>query len=66
MMKLTRKNRYPRRMEVSMHITTTMFHDPFYYGVLIQAGQAVDLRQIDPNFKPMVSEEEYNQVQEMS
>ena len=53
-------------MEVSMHMTTTMFHDPSYYGVLIQAGQAVGLRQIDPNFKPMVSEEEYDQAQEMS
>ena len=66
MTKLTRKNKHPRRMEVSMHMTTTMFHDPFYYGVLVQAGQAVDLRQINPNFKPMVSEEEYNQAQEMS
>ncbi len=66
MTKLARKNKHPRRMEVSMHMTTTMFHDPFYYGVLVQAGQAVDLRQINPNFKPMVTEEEYNQAQEMS
>lgn len=66
MTKLSRRNKHPRRMEVSMHMTTTMFHDPFYYGVLVQAGQAVDLREICPNFKPMVTEEEYNLAQEMS
>ncbi len=66
MTKLSRRNKHPRRMEVSMHMTTTMFHDPFYYGILVQAGQAVDLRVICPNFKPMVTEEEYNKAQEMS
>ena len=51
MTKLSRRNKHPRRMEVSMHMTITMFHDLFYYGVLAQAGQAVDLRKICPNFK---------------
>ena len=66
MTKITRKNKHIRRVDVSMHMTTTMFHDPFYYGMLVQAGQVVDLRVINPSFKPMVTEDEYNQVQEMS
>ncbi len=65
MTKLSRRNRHPRRMEVSLHMAFTMFHDPFYYGVLVQAGQAVDLRVICPGFKPMITEEEYNKAQEV-
>lgn len=40
-----------------------MFHDPFYYGVLVQAGQNVDLRRVMLNFIPMIEEPIYNQVQ---
>ena len=42
-----------------------MFHDPFYMGILIQAGEPVDLRKAY-GFVPMVSEDEYNAVQELS
>ncbi len=38
-----------------------IFRDPFYYGLLIQASQSVDLRQMY-NFQPAVSEEDYNLV----
>ncbi len=42
-----------------------IFKDPFYYGILIQATQKVDLRLIY-NFQPATTEEVYNQVQELS
>jgi DNA-binding transcriptional ArsR family regulator len=42
-----------------------MFHDPFYYGLLVQANHEVDLRQIY-DFKPMIDEETYQQVQILS
>lgn len=40
-----------------------LFHDPFYYGILCQAGQEVDLRAIQDDFQPMVNEEDYRKVQ---
>lgn len=43
-----------------------LFKDPFYYGMLTQAGKEVDLRNIpEANFEPMVTEDEYNKVQEI-
>ena len=64
--KITRKNKTRRRIEISDKMATSIFRDPFYYGVLIQAGNAVDLRELNPNFKPMITENEYNAVQEIS
>ena len=34
-----------------------------YYGILVQGGQKVDLREILPDFKPMIIEEEFGLVQ---
>lgn len=42
-----------------------MFRDPFYYGILEQANQTIDLREIY-NFEPMVEEDIYNQVQALA
>lgn len=43
-----------------------ILRDPFYFGVLTQGGNEVDLRDIPAaNFEPMVTEEEYNKVQEI-
>ncbi len=42
-----------------------MLHDPFYFGLLVQAKQTVDLREIY-DFVPAVSEEDYNHVQQLS
>jgi site-specific DNA recombinase len=42
-----------------------MFRDPFYYGVLVQATQRVDLREIY-DFMPAVSEDAYFAIQEQS
>lgn len=53
-----------RRMYLKhKNAVSRLFHDPFYYGILCQAGQEVDLRTVQEDFKPMVSEEEYRQVQ---
>ena len=63
MTKLTRKNKHPRRMDIGEHAMTTIFRDPFYYGVLVQAGHGIELKKVDPNFKPMVTEQEFMAVQ---
>lgn len=34
--------------------------------LLCQTGQQVDLRQVNPNFKPMITEDECNAVREIS
>lgn len=54
-----------RKVDMDVKILTDIFHDPFYYGVLVQAKQTVDLREIY-NFQPATTEEVYNQVQELS
>lgn len=41
---------------------STIFHDPFYCGINTKNGQTVNLCDIDPNFKPMVTQEEFNKV----
>lgn len=64
--KITRKNKTKRRIEISNKMATSIFRDPFYYGVLVQAGNSVDLRELTPNFKPMITEDEYNAIQEIS
>jgi hypothetical protein len=46
-------------------VTSRLFHDPSYFGILVQSGQEVDLRELT-NFQPMVGEETYNAVQAMS
>ena len=43
-------------MEISDYAMTTIFCDPFYYGVLVQARHAAV-------FKPVVTEEEFNIIQ---
>lgn len=63
MTKLSCRNKHPRLMVIGDHAMTTIFRDPFYYGVLVQAGHAVDLKQLYPDFKPVVTEEEFNIVQ---
>lgn len=64
--KITRKNKTKRRIEISDKMATSIFRDPFYYGLLVQAGNTVDLRELNPNFTPMISEQEYNAVQDIS
>ena len=54
-----------RKVDMDIKILTDIFHDPFYYGILVQAKQTVDLREIY-NFQPATTEDIYNQVQELS
>lgn len=57
--KISRKNKSIRDIYPSQSGATKMFREAFYYGVLIQAGQEVDLRRppFDKQHKPMVTEE---------
>lgn len=54
-----------KRYEVNAHTLTNIFHDSFYFGILVQADKEVDLRDYG-NFKPMITEDEYNAVQEIN
>lgn len=63
--KISRKNKVVRKVK-SYGSTATVgkiLGDPFYYGILVQSGQQVDLRVITPNFKPLITEDEFNRVQ---
>jgi len=63
--KITRKNKRQRIITISSkQMASTIFKDPFYYGILCQAGQEVDLRTVC-DFKPMVDEATYNAIQAM-
>lgn len=65
MTKITRKNKKVRKIGMTKQIASHLFHDPFYFGILIQKEQETDLRLIT-NFEPMVDEGTYNAVQAMS
>lgn len=55
-----------RLIRMTPKILTDIFHDSFYFGLLVQANQTVDLRELDPDFQPAITEDEYNQVQLLS
>src|SRR3989344_3238250 len=57
--KKSRKN-----VDMDKRILSKIFHDPFYRGVLIQAGQEVNLCELY-NFVPAVSEADYISVQRL-
>ena len=56
--------------KVPLHSTqqlSNMFRDPFHFGILEQVDDEKDLRTVSrANFKPMITEEEYNLVQAMT
>lgn len=56
--------------KISLHSTqqlSNMFRDPFHFGILEQKYEEKDLRTIpEINFKPMITEEEYDLVQAMT
>lgn len=54
-----------KKVAMDKKILTDLFHDPFYYGILVQAEQKVDLRQIY-KFKPATTEGVYDEVQQLS
>ena len=56
-----------RKVILSKQTLSRIFLDPFYYGILIQANQQVDLREIPGyNFVPMISYETYINVQNLA
>lgn len=54
-----------RKIKMSKSILSRIFRDPFYYGLMIQAGQELDLRKLY-DFQPTVTEEDYNFVQSLT
>lgn len=58
----TKDKKTKRIIKPSVNAVAKMFKDPFYYGILVQASQTVDLRLLY-DFEPMVDEELFNAVQ---
>lgn len=52
-------------VKMTIQILSNLFKDPFYYGILIQAKQKVDLQQMY-DFEPAITEDIYNKVQQLS
>lgn len=63
--RMTKTRKRQRAIAPSITAVARMFHDSFYYGLLLQANQTVDLRQIY-DFKPMINENLFNQIQALS
>ena len=57
--------RYGQSVKLSTNGLSKVFQNPIYYGVLAQAGKTVDLRD-QYDFKPVITEEEWNSVQRLS
>lgn len=66
MTKVTRKNKFSRKILPKEKSIGQMFHDPFYYGILEQTQQTIDLQSVQLDFEPMIDEETYNQVQALA
>lgn len=47
-----------RKVQMDKRMLSDVFHDSFYYGLLIQAGKQVDLRDLY-DFEPTISEEDF-------
>lgn len=48
-------------------LSDRVFPEPFYYGILVQKGKLIDLREIPGyNFRPATDEETYNYVQRLT
>lgn len=60
--RVTKRKQGSRILRPSKSTVANMFHDPFYYGTLIQADQSVDLCELY-NFEPVVTRDEYEQIQ---
>ncbi len=54
-----------KKITIKKQILSKLFKDPFYYGILVQTKQKVDLRDLY-GFEPMITEELYNKVQQLS
>jgi DNA invertase Pin-like site-specific DNA recombinase len=63
--RITKNKKKQRKLIPTKSTVSNMFHDPIYYGVLIQSQQTTNLLVIT-DFKPMITEEMYQQVQVLS
>lgn len=54
-----------KKLPMSIQKLSDIFKDSFYYGVLVQAKQTVDLRELY-DFQPAVTEADYNTIQSFS
>lgn len=66
--KISRKNKSVRDIYPNRTNMTKMFRSTFYFGVMIQAGQEVDLRKepFSDHHLPMITEDVYNSVQALT
>ena len=55
-----------RKVSLKKQRLSEIFKDPFYYGILIQSNQKVDLLTVYTNFQPMITEQEYTAVQRLA
>ncbi len=60
--RVTKDKKVKRTIKPSKNAVGKMFGDPFYYGILVQANQTIDLTTVY-DFEPMVDKEFYDQVQ---
>lgn len=65
MTKINKKNKVARKILPTEKTVGNMFKDPFYYGVLEQTHQTVDLRELY-NFEPMIEVDIYDLVQALA
>lgn len=50
---------------ISNNTIKTIFEDSFYYGIFSYGGESIDLREYNPHFKPIITEQEYNKLTAM-
>jgi hypothetical protein len=61
-----RKHTVVREVPLNKRATaSSIFRDPFYYGILCQSGKEIDLTELY-DFKPMIDRETYAKVQAIS
>lgn len=55
-----------KRQYMTEQKLSKLFRDPFYFGLLVQAGQTVNLCELNDDFVPMISQALYDKVQSLS
>lgn len=60
--RVTKNAKKRRTLKPTKSTVSNMFHDPIYYGELVQANQTVNLVEMS-NFEPMITKDMYEQVQ---
>lgn len=65
--KVKRKLKSGREQKINEKTISKMLKDPFYCGILIQAGDEIDLKKLPGyGFKPIITELEYDKIQASS